>query len=89
MSCSKLFCRKRCVFSETVGMWADRQPGHRDEGGSSWIFEGQRSFTWGMGLLLVHVVQIPVTDMLLPCYNHITFMHFVCLLHFSEQTLQM
>lgn len=27
----------------------------------------------GVGLLLVHVVQISVTDMLLPCYNRVTF----------------
>lgn len=42
-----------------------------------------------VGLLLIHVVQISVTDMLLPCYNHLTFVHFMLLLRFSEKTLQM
>lgn len=35
MYCTKSFSKtkkKSCVFSETVGMLADRQPGHRDEG---------------------------------------------------------
>lgn len=40
-----------------------------------------------VGLLLIHVVQISVTDMLLPCYNHLTFVHFMLLLRFSEKTL--
>lgn len=37
MYCTKPFSKKkkkkkRCVFSEAVGMLADRQPGHGDEG---------------------------------------------------------
>lgn len=72
-------------------MWADRQPSHGDEGQREAVgfLRDKEVLHGGVGLLLVHVVQISVTDMLLPCYNHITFMHFMRLLHFSEKTLQM
>lgn len=91
MYCTKLFKKKKVCFQKQWG-WGltDSQGTETRDRETSLIFDGQRSFKWGCGgLLLIHVVPISVTDMLLPCYNHITFMHFMRLLHFSEKTSQM
>lgn len=52
MYCTKLFLEKDVCFQKQwgCGLIDSRAMEMRDRG-TSWIFEGQRSFTWGCGFV--------------------------------------